>query len=1101
LGAAHFSFKYFSGRVIQNAQENLLAIARLKSAQIGMLIGEKMRDGRMFSTRPAVQYILRGQLKDKAGPEIERLVASFIADSISISGYRRIFITDTDSRLVAPSANGSLEPSERAALESAMKTRKPALADIHARLNVEADFGIAYPVIEGSHAEGRVLGAVYLESEVRKTLFPLLISWPTSSPSAESSLVRREGDEVVILSPLKQDPAAPPLSIRFPMSEEGRLGTRAIKRGETLIEARDSRGIEVIAAAYPVAGTPWVLLSKVDREEVERPVQVLAATTAALVALLLALSAAISWLLLRWRSQSLALERLDLAERYATAARTSIDGYLVLDFHSGAIIEANNALARMTGYSEGELLSLTIADMVADRPPLQIAKRGRKLAETGADRFHGRWKRKDGSAINVEVSMTYLPDGSGGHVHAYVRDVTERKRAEDALARESYRNQAFLRNSSDGVHILDAEGNVLEASDSFCGMLGYSRDELIGANVTKWDAQWSPDALRQKIKEHIEKRGPSEIETLHRRRDGTVMDVEVTANPLELDGKKVLFASARDITERKQREREIDALNRLYRTLSAVNAAIVRSADRRELCQRVCEIADKDGRWAATWIGFVDEDTKWIVPEAWSDSMAPFIENLRLSTDPDLPEGRGPTGISVRSGTPYFCNDVYSDPVMMPWRALLKDSGVASAAVVPIRSAAVPCGVLNLYSLRKDFFSPDVQALLVEICDDLSYAIETFELKARQQSLEARLAGIVESSSDSISAADLNGVITNWNAGAAALYGYAAEEIVGKSVLVLVPEDRRAEHEALVGSIREGRSVSNYKTVRKAKGGRLIDVALTLSPIKDAEGRVISHSAIARDITEAKRLEREILALNETLERRVAERTRELENANRELDSFSYSVSHDLRAPLRALVGFTGIIQQEHAGALDAQGRQLLDRIVHNSARMGKMIDDLLRLSRLGRAALELRPVDLNSLVSEVVRNELAEHPRTKVDVARLPTVTGDPGLLRQAFQNLLANAFKFSAKAQSPAVSVGIEPAPDGPVFFVRDNGAGFDMQYADKLFGVFQRLHPVSEFPGTGVGLVIVKRIIERHGGRVWAESAPGAGATFRFTLGASA
>ena len=481
--------------------------------------------------------------------------------------------------------------------------------------------------------------------------------------------------------------------------------------------------------------------------------------------------------------------------------------------------------------------------------------------------------------------------------------------------------------------------------------------------------------------------------------------------------------------------------------------------------------------------------------------MAPFIDGMHVSVDPGLPEGRGPTEIATRTGTPYFCNDVFSDPVTAPWRGFCKEFGVASAAAVPVRLGKYFSGVLNLYSAQRDFFSSDVQALLAELCDDLSYAVDTFELKARHTSLETRLAEIVESSSDAISAADLKGIVTNWNAGAEALYGYSAGEIVGKHVSILVPEGKQEEYESLIERVKEGASVSNLETIRRAKDGSRIDVALTFSPIKDAKGGIIGYSVIARNMTERKRLESEIRMLNETLERRVAERTRELESANRELDSFSYSISHDLRAPLRALVGFTGIIQQDYASVLDADGRQLFGRIVHNAVRMGEMIDDLLRLSRLGRAALNRSPVDLNALVAEVVRTEIADHPKARVDLDNLPTVNGDVGLLRQVFQNLLGNAFKFSAKVESPNVSIGVEAAADGPIFFVRDNGAGFDMHYSDKLFGVFQRMHQASEFPGTGVGLVIVKRIVERHGGRVWAESAPGQGATFRFTLGAPA
>ena len=229
----------------------------------------------------------------------------------------------------------------------------------------------------------------------------------------------------------------------------------------------------------------------------------------------------------------------------------------------------------------------------------------------------------------------------------------------------------------------------------------------------------------------------------------------------------------------------------------------------------------------------------------------------------------------------------------------------------------------------------------------------------------------------------------------------------------------------------------------------------------------------------------------------MAARTIELERANAELESFSCSVSHDLRAPLRALNGFAGILAQEERETLSPNGRALLDRIAHNAVRMGELIDDLLQFSRLGREALRRTAVDLSALARSFADELCEPYPGARVGIAALPVVAGDAAMLRQVFVNLIGNALKFSAGREDARVEVGVEMHGDGQAIFIRDNGAGFDMRYAGKLFGVFQRLHKESEFPGTGVGLAIVKRVVERHGGRVWAESAPGAGACFRFTL----
>jgi light-regulated signal transduction histidine kinase (bacteriophytochrome) len=266
------------------------------------------------------------------------------------------------------------------------------------------------------------------------------------------------------------------------------------------------------------------------------------------------------------------------------------------------------------------------------------------------------------------------------------------------------------------------------------------------------------------------------------------------------------------------------------------------------------------------------------------------------------------------------------------------------------------------------------------------------------------------------------------------------------------------------------------------------------------DGTPLRSIGTVQDITEQVLAEREIRALNESLERRVATRTIELAQANRELESFSYSVSHDLRAPLRAINGFSRILQDSEEFALSAESRDLLDRIVRNTNRMGDLIDDILEYSRASQSALNRREVDMTQLARAACDEHAPSYPNAVTRIGPLGSVRGDPAMLRQVFDNLVGNALKYSARKDRPEIEIGRQDEGDDAVFFVRDNGAGFDMRYAGKLFGMFQRMHTDKDFPGTGVGLAIVKRIVERHGGRIWAESAPEAGATFRFTLPAA-
>jgi PAS domain S-box-containing protein len=335
------------------------------------------------------------------------------------------------------------------------------------------------------------------------------------------------------------------------------------------------------------------------------------------------------------------------------------------------------------------------------------------------------------------------------------------------------------------------------------------------------------------------------------------------------------------------------------------------------------------------------------------------------------------------------------------------------------------------------------------------------------------------------------------NAAAVRHYGYSQDEFLAMAIKdIRPPEDIPVLMDDLSGE--NGGSNKSSQWRHRKKDGALIDVEITSHELLWL-GRA-AKLVLITDITKRKQAEQEIRQLNAELEERVVKRTAELEVANKELEAFSYSVSHDLRAPLRAVDGFSQAVLEDYGEQLPEEGQRYLQTIRQGAQRMGALIDDLLTFSRLSRLPLNKQAVETARLVHGSLEELDSERRERKIDmrIGELPRCHGDPALLKQVWMNLLSNALKYTRKRETAIIEVGCQSDNGEDIYFVRDNGTGFDMQYAHKLFGVFQRLHRADEFEGTGVGLAIIQRIIQRHGGRIWAEAAVDLGATFHFTLG---
>jgi PAS domain S-box-containing protein len=372
--------------------------------------------------------------------------------------------------------------------------------------------------------------------------------------------------------------------------------------------------------------------------------------------------------------------------------------------------------------------------------------------------------------------------------------------------------------------------------------------------------------------------------------------------------------------------------------------------------------------------------------------------------------------------------------------------------------------------------------------------------RKRAEKTASRLAAIIESSDDAIIGEDLDGNIQSWNAGAEKIFGYSAAEMAGGPITPLLPAERLEEEHSILEKIKRGESVPHLETVRVRKDGSRVEVSITVSPIKDSAGKVVGASKVARDITERRQAAEALRRINTELEQHIAERTAQLQAANGELEAFSYSVSHDLRAPLRHVMGYVDLLRNEAGASLSGKGLAHLRTISEAAKRMGELIDDLLAFSRAGRVGLQKRDINLDELVREMLREFQADTKERNIvwQIHPLPAVWADHNLLRQALANLISNAVKFTTARAQAEIEIGCGPDTNGEtVIFIRDNGAGFDPRYAHKLFGVFQRLHSAVEFEGTGIGLANVQRIIGRHGGRAWAEGVVDGGATFYFSI----
>ena len=634
----------------------------------------------------------------------------------------------------------------------------------------------------------------------------------------------------------------------------------------------------------------------------------------------------------------------------------------------------------------------------------------------------------------------------------------ERLQSERALHESEQRWQFALEGSGDGVWDWDLITGSASYSRRFKELLGFSEDEMPNL-LSEWTSRVHHEDLTRVMDAHERHwRGETEsmfVEYRVRCKDGSYRWMMARGKVIEFEanGKpRRMVGTNQDITERKNTERALTESFVRYQTL------FTRMSEGCALHELVYDFKNNPVNYRALDVNPAYERILGFSREQVVGELAD--KAFGVSSPPFLKE---------------FC------------RVAMTGEPTALDVHFPGMDKHIS---LSVFSPKPDQFAV--------VFSDETERTKTNALLDQERIL---LRTVIDNLPDSVYAKDLNMRKTLVNTAEMHLMGLSTEEeAIGKDDYSVYPSERadlfrRYDLEVL----EHGIPVLNIEEIVELASGEKRWLLTSKLPLRDGEGKIVGLVGIGRDITERKRSDEEILRLNADLERRVNERTAELQEANRELEAFSYSVSHDLRAPLRSLDGFSHALLEDYYELLDDTGKDYLRRIRASSQRMSDLIDSLLKLSRITRAELHRVPVNLSEIAHSVAADLHDRQPEREVEwkFEEGIIVEADPGLMRSAISNLLENAWKFTSKHPSARIELGRDGGQGQDVIFVRDDGAGFDMTYSQKLFGAFQRMHTAQEFEGTGIGLAVVNRVIRRHGGQVWIESAVEGGTTVYFTL----
>jgi len=756
---------------------------------------------------------------------------------------------------------------------------------------------------------------------------------------------------------------------------------------------------------------------------------------------------------------------------WADAFEGCAHGIAVDDPNTNRILVCNTAFARMHKVNVEDIVGSTILSLYAPSDHEQVRHYVQKADQIGHTRFEASMicQGKDRFSFPVQIDIVSVLGDNGELLHRVVttQDITDRKQAEQILQESEERYRIVSELTSDYAYKdrVDEHGNIVPEwfTESFTRITGYTLEETHAPGF--WQKLVHAEDINILLRhiQNILSGKPDTIEIRAITKNGQLRWLRDYSNPVwDAEQKRVvgLYGAVQDITEYKQAQ---EKLLLQAHWLEQINDAVITS-DKNVVITAWNPAAERIYGWRAEdVIGKRGEDV--LQTEFFSMTRAQALQQLEETGE--------------------FSAEITQ---------LRKDGSRIYIETRTVGLRDKHGHITGYVSANRDISErKQIETTLQTAHEELEQKVQ--KRTAALSEANALLQALMDNIPDHIYFKDTQSRFIRNSRSQATLLGlHDPAETVGKTDFDFFPHAAKsfAEEQEVM---RLGTPLVDFEEWVVWPDGREMWVSTTKMPLQNSEGRTIGIFGISRDITERKRNEQAIRQLNADLEKQAEQ----LQAAIKELEAFSYSVSHDLRAPLRAIDGYTRILVEDYEAILDDEGKRICSVISREARRMGQLIDDLLSFSRLGRKEIYASRIDMQALAHSVFEELAKEENRERIEfiLRSLPAARGDSSLIRQVWVNLLANAIKFTSNKERAIIEVGSRQSEDEYIYYVHDNGAGFDMEYSNKLFGVFQRLHSENEFSGTGVGLAIVQRIIRRHGGRVWAEGEVEKGATFYFSL----
>jgi PAS domain S-box-containing protein len=777
------------------------------------------------------------------------------------------------------------------------------------------------------------------------------------------------------------------------------------------------------------------------------------------------------------------------SERSALASivESSYDG-VIGNTLGGIITSWNKACEKIYGYSAEEVIGKNVSiiapkDRENDIPNIlkRVAK-GEKI-----DQYETVRKRKDGTHVPISLVVSPIKDIEGKIIgtSSIERDITELKiieekadKAELELKRASAYSRSLIEASLDPLVMISPKGKITDVNEASVKVTGIPREKLIDTDFSSYFTD--PKKAREGYLRVFEKGFVADYPLTIKHKNGNLTDVLYNASVYKDDKGNVLgvFAAARDVTEQKW----AIELRNVNKELSFQNQEKEKRAAELSIANKELSFQNQEKEKRATELSIANKELAFQNHEKEKRAGELFMANKELAFQNSEKEKRA-AELSIANKELAFQNKEKEK------RA--EELFIANQELV-IQNREKEKRADELFFANKELAFQNIEK--EKRAAELSLADE------ERRKINEYLESLIDSASAPIIVWDRNYKITRFNEAFENITGRTEKEVFGESLEILFPPASVDNSMGLIKKTRKGEQMEVDEMNIAHIDGSVRIILWNSANIMSSDGKtLIATIAQGNDITQRKEAEEEITKMNINLEQRVIERTFQLESANKELEAFSYSVSHDLRAPLRHIGGFVDLLIKNNSDQLNDSGLRYLNIISESSSEMGNLIDALLTFSRLGRSELKGTKINTKIMVSRVLKtfaNEMAGR-NVEIKTADLPDSWGDENLLNQVWINLISNALKYSRNIDKAVIEIGGKTEDDRTIFYVKDNGVGFDMKYADKLFGVFQRLHKAKDFEGIGIGLANVNRIVIKHGGNCWAESEIDKGATFFFSI----